>query len=112
MFIEGTYISPELQIDSTIFKDYLSSWNSPSTTLKDGGTFGIRHSLTTTAGAADGHVTHLKMAIYNPAAASVSVSGFIDLGDTRTVNTAPPADWVATGQVVLYVRDIATSEGF
>ncbi len=113
LFIEGTYISPEIQITYDIFHDYLANWNGTSGKYggySGSGSFGSgRHMGMTTAGAADSHATRLKMAPYQQGAPNPT--GFIDLGDARIVTTQSP-DWIATGQVNLYVRDSATALGF
>jgi prepilin-type N-terminal cleavage/methylation domain-containing protein len=111
MFIEGTYISPELQMPESVMDEFLVNWN--GTSGKYGGPNGFgsgRHLGLTLAGAADAHATRLKMAPYNPGAADPA--GFIDLADTHSAAAGVTPAWHVTGQANLYVREVNTVEGF
>ena len=107
MLTEKAYNSPGFQYRANDFNDYLINWN--STSGKNGGNFPVtRHNNSALATAADGHTTVLKYAQYSTGVANPK--GYTDVGDTHSSSATPM--WQPTGAVNLYIREVATSDGF
>ena len=93
-------------MDASELQKIRSGWNTT------GGQLGyltcgmVRHHGEGVAFAADGHSTKLKMPPYQPGSPAPASLG--EMGDTRTGTGI----WVPPPRVNLYVREVATQQGF
>jgi prepilin-type N-terminal cleavage/methylation domain-containing protein len=106
MLTEKAWNSPDFQIKPSEWSSYLAGWNGASG--KNGGNFGIHHSVGVVCAAADAHITQLKLAPY--AVGAANPTGYFDLGDTHSQSATPL--WGTTGVINLYVREVASNDGF
>jgi prepilin-type N-terminal cleavage/methylation domain-containing protein len=103
---EKPYDSWQFSMDAKELQRIRAGWNT------SGGQLGyqtcgmVRHSGDGVAFAADGHSTRLKMPPYQPGSAAPASLG--DMGDVRTGTGI----WVLPPRVNLYVREVATQQGF
>jgi len=104
---EKPYDSWQFSMDAGELQKIRSGWNA------SGGTLGymtcgmVRHSGNGVAFAADGHSTVLKMPPYQPGSPAPASLG--ELGDVRS---GTGSIWVTPPRVNLYVREVATQNGF
>jgi prepilin-type N-terminal cleavage/methylation domain-containing protein len=103
---EKPYDSWQFSMDASELQRVRTGWNA------SGGTLGyltcgmVRHAGDTTAFAADGHSTRVKMPPYQSGAAAPATLG--ELGDTRSATGL----WPAPARVNLFIREVNTQAGF
>jgi len=104
---EKPYESWQFSMDATELQKIRSGWNATGNLLGYLTCGMVRHSGNGVAFAADGHSTLLKMPPYQPGSPAPASLGA--LGDVRS---GTGSIWVAPARVNLFVREIATQNGF
>ena len=105
---EQQYNAKTVQFTPTEWATYFGNWSSSAASSQDYATSGMtRHSGGQTAAAADGHALRLKMP---PESTLSTTTGFGDLGDIRGDTT--DSQWLPSGTVQLYIREMNSTLGF